>query len=119
MTSPMRQPTSPRRPISVLLFFFFLVLGLFALGDDDVFFLVAGSSRPFAFSGELRLLDRLFNDDGDGSTAAAARRRRHRRLLGVALVGAALRAERNRLAEVVELRVAAIARVLLSQVRHR
>ena len=45
-------------------------LRLFALGNDDVFFLVAGGGGPFAFRGELRLLDRLFDDD-DGTAAAA------------------------------------------------
>src|SRR5213082_2920039 len=114
-----RQPSrpTPKRPISVLLFFF--VFGFFFAvvggGDDLVLFFVAGSGRWLSL-GELRILDRLRLDD---DARAPARGGHHRRFIGIPLIGAAFRALRNRLAEVVELRVAAITGVLLSQLRHR
>src|SRR5712692_7106517 len=115
-----RQPSSPtpNRPISVLLFFF--VFGFFFAvvrgGDDLVFFFVTGGDRRLAL-GELRVLDRLRLDDDDGARTPA-RGGHHRRFVGIALIGAAFRTLRNRLAEVVELRVTAITGVLLSQLRH-
>jgi hypothetical protein len=104
------QPEVPHDASLLVLFFFF-----------DVFFaIVHRRDEPFIFlafgrlgrGSQLFFLDRLFDD------AASAWRGVYRRLVCIALIGAALRAERNGLTEVVELRVAAIAGVLSSQLRH-
>ena len=59
-----------------------------------------------------RHYNRLFDD------APSARRDVQRCFIGIALIRTALGAKRNRLPEVVELRVAAITGVLSSQLRH-
>src|SRR6185436_12910437 len=114
-------PTHPSNPTFrmayslrlLILFFFLFLFRLFVARGDEVFFAFVALRR---FSGGRRerlfFLRRFFDD------AAAARRRIDRRFLRVALIGAALRAERNRLPEVVELRVTAVTGVLPTEISH-
>jgi hypothetical protein len=104
---------------SIIFVFFFVGRFLFTIGlRDDFLILVTGSDRNLRFRSEL-FVGRLFHYDRHRRPRATARGRNGRRLIGIALVRAALRARRNRLAEVIELRVTAITGVLLSEVRHK
>src|SRR6266566_1900109 len=120
-TTAPRHPSRPSLPIQILLsdrsiiFVFFFVSRLFfAIGlGDDLLILVAGRRGDFAFGAKL-FVSRFLNDwqRRRHRTRAAARGGHRRRLIGIALIRAAFRARRNRLAEVIELRVTAITGVL-------
>jgi hypothetical protein len=97
---------------TLIVLFLFVGLFLLRLGDDISILIVGlGRCRRGLRFAELRLLGLLDH-------AAATVRRDDRSLFRVALIGATFRTERLRLAEIVELRMAAITGIFSSQIRH-
>src|SRR6185369_8845130 len=81
--------------------------------SNDLLVLFVTAGRGSLGIRELRLV-RHFLDD----SRAAAMRRDHGSFFGLALIGSALGADRLRFSEVVELRVATVAGIFFSQLRH-